>query len=126
MKISEAFPSRYLKAADLGGQPRNVTIRAVTMEVLGQGQDQQQKPVAYFESGQKGLVLNKTNANVIKAAYGDDTAAWTGRSITLYEKEVEFQGKITPAIRVRCPDRENPNAPAPMTDADPSDDIPWN
>ena len=76
MKISAAFPSDYLKCADLGEQPRLVTIRTCVQEWLGQGKDKEQKPVLYFEKGPKGLVLNKTNAKTIVKAYGDDTTGW--------------------------------------------------
>ena len=74
VKISEAFPSPYLKCADLGGKPWVMKIRAVVMEDLGQGNDKEAKAVVYFESAKKGFVLNRTNANAIKAAYGDDTS----------------------------------------------------
>jgi hypothetical protein len=35
MKISEAYPSKYLKAADLGGQPRTVTITDIEETEVG-------------------------------------------------------------------------------------------
>ena len=47
----------------------------------------------YFEGKPKGLVLNKTNANTISDAYGDETEHWEGKEIVLYEAEVEqYQG----------------------------------
>jgi hypothetical protein len=77
------------------------TIRGVKMESVGQGQDAEDKPVVYFRETQKGLALNKTNANAIAQLYGPDTDRWTGKAVTLYPTEVEFQGKMTLAIRVR-------------------------
>ena len=100
MRISEAYPSKYLKAADLDGQDRAVSIRACIQEELGQGAEMETKPVLYFDGGQKGLVLNKTNAQAIADDYGDDTEAWAGREIVLFIQKVTFQGKLTPAIRV--------------------------
>ncbi len=132
MRISEAYPSKYLKAADLDGQDRTVNIRACIQEELGQGADMEVKPVLYFDGGQKGLVLNKTNAQAIAEDYGDDTEAWTGREIVLFIQKVTFQGKLTPAIRVRVQATPQPvaqRAPAPPateTDAAPlNDEIPW-
>ena len=132
MRISEAYPSKYLKAADLDGQDRAVSIRACIQEELGQGSEMEVKPVLYFDGGQKGLVLNKTNAQAIAEDYGDDTEAWTGREIVLFIQKVTFQGKLTPAIRVRVQAtpqpvvQRAPAPPAPEPDAAPlNDEIPW-
>jgi hypothetical protein len=133
MRISEAYPSKYLKAADLDGQDRTVSIRACVQEELGQGAEMEVKPVLYFDGGQKGLVLNKTNAQAIVEDYGDDTEAWTGREIVLFIQKVTFQGKLTPAIRVRVQNnapqlvvQRAPAPPAPEPDAAPlNDEIPW-
>ena len=132
MRISEAYPSKYLKAADLNGQDRTVTIRACIQEELGQGAEMETKPVLYFEGGQKGLALNKTNATAIADDYGDDTEAWAGREIVLFIQKVTFQGKLMPAIRVRTQATPQPAVqhapvtPAPETDAAPlNDEIPW-
>ncbi len=133
MRISEAYPSKFLKAADLGGQDRTVKIRACVEEELGQGSEKETKPVLYFDGGKKGLVLNKTNATAIAEDYGDDTEAWTGREIVLFIQKVTFQGKLTPAIRVRVqssapqPTVQHASvAPAPEPDAAPlNDEIPW-
>jgi hypothetical protein len=99
MRISSAFPSQYLKAADLGGRRIKVSISHVGMEDLGGDL----KPILYFISKEKGLVLNKTNANAISQAYGDDTDAWSAQIIELYEATVEFQGRQVQAIRVHVP-----------------------
>ena len=132
MRISEAYPSKYLKAADLDGQDRAVSIRACIQEELGQGVEMETKPVLYFDGGQKGLVLNKTNAQAIADDYGDDTEAWAGREIVLFIQKVTFQGKLMPAIRVRTQATPQPAVqhapapPAPETDGAPlNDSIPW-
>ncbi len=133
MRISEAYPSKYLKAADLAGQDRTVTIRACVQEELGQGSEKESKPVLYFEGHTKGLVCNKTNAVAVAEAYGDDTEAWTGRDIVLFVLNVEYQGKVMPGIRVRIPKaapqpvvQHAPASPAPEPDAAPlNDEIPW-
>ncbi len=90
------------------------------------------KPVLYFDGGQKGLVLNKTNATAIAEDYGDDTEAWTDREIVLFIQKVTFQGKLMPAIRVRVQAtpqpvvQHAPAPPAPEPDMAPlNDEIPW-
>ena len=100
MKISQAFPSKYLKATDIQGHTPSVVIASVRMEDIG---DDDQKPVLYFQGKSKGLVLNKTNATNITLAYGDDTDAWIGQTIVLFTAWVDFQGRSVEAIRVRPP-----------------------
>ena len=101
MRISEAFPSNYLRATDLQGRNVTAVIDRVELEEVGDGH----KPVVYFQGKEKGLVCNKTNANNIAQAYGDDTDGWTGGEIVLFPAMVDFQGRTVEAIRVRIPPR---------------------
>lgn len=97
MRISSAYPSDYLKAADLLGHSVNVTLSHVEMREL----NNESKPILFFQGKQKGMVLNKTNANKIAELFGDDTDDWTGQEVTIFEALVEFQGRTVPALRVR-------------------------
>ena len=119
MKMSEMYPSNYVKAADLNGKPCPLTIRTCVQEELGQGADKERKPVLYFQDRQKGLVLNRTNATVIAEAYGDETGGWEGKPVEVFPTQVQFKGKLVDGIRVRIqpeaqPEKE-PEA-APMAD----------
>src|SRR5690242_16780983 len=97
MKINGAFPSDYLKAADLNGKAIRVSIDTVTVEKIGEDQ----KPVLHFIGKDKGLVLNKTNsARIVEAVGSDETDDWSGWSIVLYPCKVDFQGKRVDAIRI--------------------------
>jgi len=108
MRISSAFPSEYLKATDLNGKAVRVTISDVTTEKIGDDY----KPVLRFTGKDKGLVLNKTNANRIVEAIGsDETDDWRGWSIVLYPCKVDYQGKRVEAIRVD----DRPGATKPPT-----------
>lgn len=99
MKMSEEFPSKYLKAADLQGREVRVTMANVEREKIGEDS----KPVLYFKGKDKGVVLNKTNASTISDAYGDDTEEWYDQPLILFSVMVDFQGKVAPAIRCRVP-----------------------
>lgn len=99
MQISEAFPSKYLKASDLQGRNVMVKMSHAAFEEIGGDK----KLILYFQGKEKGMVLNKTNANNISDIYGDDTDDWAGEPIVLVEAMVDFQGKTVPAIRVRKP-----------------------
>jgi hypothetical protein len=109
MRISAAFPSTYLKAADLQGRTVPVAIDRVELEEIGG----EHKPILYFQGKEKGLVLNKTNANNIAAVYGDDTDDWIGGGIQLFPTMVDFQGRSVEAIRVRVAPRKAASAPQP-------------
>lgn len=132
MKISEEFPSKYLKASDLNGREVKVIMANVEREKIGDDN----KPVLYFKGKDKGVVLNKTNAATIGDAYGDDTDDWYDQEIILFSVMVDFQGKVGPAIRMRAPtakDRKKADpistAPQRMTggtsDASLDDEIPF-
>ena len=97
MKMSDAFPSAFLKAADLKGRAVRVTIAGVSVEKIGDDT----KPIVHFVGKEKGLVLNKTNSNrIVEATGSDETDDWDGWSVTLYPCKVDFQGKRVDAIRV--------------------------
>lgn len=100
MRISQAFPSKYLKSDDIGNQRWRLTIRSVQMEDVGENEH---KPIVYFQELEKGLVLNKTNAEMVVQLYGDDTDRWTGQAIEMYATPVQFGGKTTMGLRVMNP-----------------------
>lgn len=101
MRASALHPGQYLKAADLQGMQITVSIDKVAVEDIGGDS----KPVLYFIGKEKGMVLNKTNTNNIAFLYGDETDDWHGKQVVLFEAIVDFQGKSTPAIRVKGPAR---------------------
>ncbi len=97
MNINSAFPSDYLKAADLNGKAVRVTIESV--DIVKVGDDQ--KPVLRFAGKDRGLILNKTNAaRIVEATSSDETDDWTGWSIVLYPTKVDYAGKRVDAIRI--------------------------
>lgn len=107
MNIGSAFPSAYLKAADLQGRSVTVIMARVTMEDISSDH----KPVLYFQGKDRGLVLNKTNSNVIAEMHGWETDDWGGKPVTIYPARVEFQGKIVDAIRVKLEAPQQRQAP---------------
>lgn len=134
MNISAAYPSDYVKASDLNGKDVNLIIKEVRMEDIGEDN----KPVVYFTKTDKGLVLNKTNANIIAGNIGThETNDWIGKSITLFPTQVDFQGRQVEAIRVRLrkPGGQARPKPAPAAPPPPpelehehepdSDDVPF-
>jgi hypothetical protein len=97
MNINGAFPSSYLKAADLQGRRVTVAIDKVVMEDIGG----EHKPVVKFQGKDRGIVLNKTNASMIAEIAGsEETDDWHGVKVTLYPTKTDFQGKRVDCIRV--------------------------
>lgn len=83
MKVTDLFPSRFLRAEDLK-RPVVVEIQDVGMEeVLRQGQ-RQEVPVLRLKGLDRALVLNRKLAFEIAQAVGtDDIEAWKGRKFVL-------------------------------------------
>jgi hypothetical protein len=100
MKASDAFPSKYISAADLQGRDVPAKITHIASEEIGG----KSKFICYFAGKKKGLVLNKTNWNsIVRISGQDDTDDWTGVEVCLFEAMVDFQGDIVPAVRVKAP-----------------------
>lgn len=119
MNVNDFFPSKYLKATELD-EDLIVTMTAVRKEMIGQGDDQEEKPILYFNETDKGLVLNKTNARTITDLYGPETHKWAGKKVALFATEVDFGGKQTLAIRVRMKaPKDSKNGQEALEDPDP-------
>jgi hypothetical protein len=98
--IGDAFPSKYLKASDLKGQQPVVVMGEVKFEAVGQSREM--KAVLYFEGKEKGMVLNKTNANKITEIVGSAlTEDWRGHQVRLYPSVTTFQGEEVECLRVK-------------------------
>lgn len=114
VNMNQAFPSKYLSAADLNGTEPTYTIKACKMEDF----DGEHKPVMYFQEVEKGLALNKTNGMTLSSLYGPESDHWNGKQVTLFAIWTEFQGRQTQGLRVRAPAAAqgyagDPNLPDP-------------
>ncbi len=140
MDINSAFPSKFIKAADLQGQDVTVSIARFAMESVDDDAGEL-KPVLYFQGHQRGLVLNKTNALSISDLYGTETDTWLNQPVTLFPTQCQYGPKMVDCIRVRpfSPAQQNgqpqplaapaassvpamsdrPSSPPPMTAAPP-------
>lgn len=116
MRITDAYESKYLSAADLQGSRVRVVMSHVEVEKMRDGT---MKPVLYFQGKKKGMALNKTNATAISKAYGDQTEAWSGMTIVLFEAIVDFQGEAKPAIRLTADQQLRQHSQAPLNQAPP-------
>jgi hypothetical protein len=104
MKMSELFPSKYLKAEDFAEGARTLKIKGVKIEEMNDGKE---KPAITFFDVDKILVLNKTNGNVLVSLFGDDTDSWCGKPIQVFATSTDFAGKMVDCIRLRPSARED-------------------
>jgi len=113
---NEAFPSKYLKHEDLGGEPMTVTIKSAAFETMkGLDGEDKQKVVLQFNLG-KPFVLNMTNYDAVADALGtDETDNWIGGKVELYPTTTPMGGKIVDCIRIRKPGAADKTKPKKVT-----------
>lgn len=117
MNVNDIFPSRFLKAHDLGGKAFTLTIRAITLEDVGHGAEKESKLTLAFEKATKMMLLNRTNAMIIASMYGPETDAWKGKAVTVYSARVKAFGAWHDALRIKEEIPARNVGAAQMTDA---------
>ena len=104
MKVSEMFPSKYLKGIDLQGKAWRLTIADVKTERMspGKGRPEEEKWILHFQETPKGVILSRTTAYQIAVALDTENAAdWVGRAITIYPEPMTVGGQEHIGIRAR-------------------------
>lgn len=117
MNVNDLFPSKYLKAHDLGGKSFTLTIRAATLEDVGHGAEKERKLAIAFEKATKMMLLNRTNAMIIASIYGPETDGWMGKAVTVYSARVKAFGAWHDALRIKEQIPARNVGAAQMTDA---------
>ena len=96
------YPSEYLNAADLMGKEVQVVIEKVEIEeVPGADGKKAPKPVLHAKGAKKRLPLPKCCARAIAGKYGNDTADWIGKKITLFPTRCMAFGQDVECVRVK-------------------------
>jgi CO/xanthine dehydrogenase Mo-binding subunit len=87
MKMTELFPSKYLRSSDLSGRSRIAIVDRVTYEAFQNDGRTETKAVLHFKgNGTKPLVANKTNClAMVSLAGSDDADDWSGTATYAYE-----------------------------------------
>jgi len=101
MKFSDVFGTTYWHADLLAGRAVQLTIAAIEMEYLEDGQEA--VPVVYFAEDQKGLRLGRRNAATLQEAFGDDMRHSVGKQVLLRAEGAGQYAwvKLTPVIESR-------------------------
>jgi hypothetical protein len=84
MKASDIYASPFLKGADLQ-KPIQVTISDLEIATFTdqKTQQEQKRVVMGFAGARKRLVCNKTQAQTMISAFGDEMDGWIGRRVIL-------------------------------------------
>lgn len=129
---SQAFPTKWLKPADLNGKPCDLEIERAAQETLKFNGKEQIKTALYFVGTGKSLPLNLTNFEKCEEITGQpDSDNWAGHMIEVFPSTVDVHGETRDCIRIRAPAQLDMLAaakapklpPAPKGDID--DDIPF-
>ena len=104
MNINDFYQteSKWLKASDLkgkDGRPVKAKLFINRVEAV-EFKDGTKKLGVFFDGKEKGLVLNKTNAQLIAEQHGQDVEGWRGKEIRIYPTTTDFGGERVECIRV--------------------------
>jgi hypothetical protein len=102
--LSDAFPSKYLKAADLAGGPVVAIIKLAVLEKInGFDRTETAKVIVYFTKKLKPLILNRTNFEAIGDICGSyDSDDFPGTKIELFS-QCAFNGCLGKHTAYRVP-----------------------
>lgn len=101
-KTIDEFFGKYLKTEDIS-QETVVAIKEIKSENLGRDDNKEEKLVVYFNEFEKGLVLNKVNAEALaEIATTREFEKWIGIKCILYvDPNVMFGSKRVGGIRIK-------------------------
>jgi hypothetical protein len=97
--VTDLYQSKYLKAADLAGMPKQVVIANATLETFQNEGESVRKVVLHF-AGMKPMVINKTNWQILEGAWSNNTDNWLGKQIMLVPSSVSVKGQLHKTIRI--------------------------
>jgi hypothetical protein len=130
MKKSDAFNSKYFKAADFPNEPMTLEIETVRFEDFERdGKPVQQKPVVYFVGEKRGLVIGPTQWDQIVDLTGEeDTDGWPGHRLELFrDRTLSPDNREVDCIRFRAPRQSEmtitPPKPKPTASTKPPKDM---
>lgn len=103
LKVSDAYPSKYINATDLGGTRVDLTIERISLEEVPsfeEGEDNVNKMCVWFAGKQKGMLLSPTNARFLAQVFGDDSDLWVGKQVALYSVKQKVYGQMKDVLTI--------------------------
>ena len=95
--------SKFLKRSDVGEDGAILTIRGFKIETVKGDEGDEEKIVMHFAEDVKPMILNKTNANLLRVVTGCATAGEAkGKQVVVYDDPtISFGGRITGGLRIK-------------------------
>jgi hypothetical protein len=79
--------AKFFSSSDLHGKTPQYTIgKTDKVELKGKDGTSKKRYLIYFDGVEKPLVLNKTNATRLAAAFGKNRSGWVGKTVELYSE----------------------------------------
>ena len=103
MKLTNLFPSSFLKAQDVTDVGGEMALKMTSLEMKEFETDdggKERKAIVVFENDKR-MVCNKTNATTLFSMLGEDSDMWIGKEVILVVQDVTFGNKTVPAIRIK-------------------------
>jgi hypothetical protein len=98
----QLFDNTYVRAWDLPqGRDLILTIARVEGGEIGKPGEKSRRPIIFFRTGKKGLVLNKGMGKAMKGMYGRFAKDWIGKPIALYATTENAFGETHDVVRIR-------------------------
>jgi hypothetical protein len=92
----------FLKTEDLQGRSVRLMVESVTVEEVKGDTGVERKLICHFAGKDKGLILNRTNADMLAViANSEDTDHWAGAIVVLYPDKTKFGAKIVDCMRIK-------------------------
>ena len=101
--VEDIYGGNYLNSQSvvaMGLVGKVLSIRSTRTEMM---RNDQTKILLSLVDVDKDFILNKMNAKIIAAKYGNDYTLWSGKQIVLQVVPKNFQGTIVNGIQVLCP-----------------------
>lgn len=80
----ELYPGRFIKAVDLGKNKTVLTIDRVVADSLEGDRGVERKVIVIFREIPQAWVMSKINGTCLKAMFGTDVRAWSGKRVCLF------------------------------------------
>jgi hypothetical protein len=123
--FDDMYGSQHLAATDVK-KPTTTEIEQVAKDDFAKpGERKKERAVLHFRGIKKPMIVNKTNALILAAAFGKDIDDWVGQRVVIRPERTTYGGKPTMGLRIYPADSEEapaPNAPKKGTRFDDMND----
>ncbi len=110
MDVSSFMGGNYFSQVDLAQPLQLMTIGKVGQQLVGQGQQADQRIcITFSEFPQKPLALNKTNLTRVAGLYSTQSANWIGKQLQVYRSVTTFGSETRLCVRVCGPHQVPPD-----------------